>query len=202
MFSKITDEMRAGKGNVGQPDTPDLNTADMQKLLDSLPNLAIDSFNALIDELAAKTAAQNIGMTVPDGVTANENVYSIVNAIATALKDCVEKKHTHSNKDTLDSISSETKDGYDHLVSLLDGITSIATAVNSSDEHSIPTSKATANYVANYNIKEKVINAAYPVGSVYSTTSSVNPASTLGYGTWSQLGTADSYNVYRYIRVG
>ncbi len=202
MFSKITDEMRAGKGNVGQPDTPDLNTADMQKLLDSLPNLAIDGFNNLIDELAALTAAQNIGMNVPEGITANANVYSIINAIATALRDCIEKKHSHTNKDTLDAISSETKDGYDDLVSLLDGITSIATAVNSSDEHSIPTSKATANYVANYSIKEKVINAAYPVGSVYSTTSSVNPASTLGYGTWSQLGAADSYNVYRYIRVG
>lgn len=201
MFSKITDEMRAGKGNVGQPDTPDLNTADMQKLLDSLPNLAIDSFNNLIDELAATTAAQNIGMNVPEGITANANVYSIINAIATALRDCIEKKHSHTNKDTLDAISSETKDGYDHLVSLLDGITSIATAVNSSDEHSIPTSKATANYVANYSIKEKVINAAYPVGSVYSTTSSVNPASTLGYGIWNQLGAADSYNVYRYIRV-
>ena len=200
MFSKITDEMRAGKGNVGQPDTPDLNTADMQKLLDSLPNLAIDSFNNLIEELAALTAAQNIGMNVPDGITANANVYSIINAIATALKDCIEKKHSHTNKDTLDTISSETKDGYDHLVSLLDGITSIANAVNSSDDHSIPTCKAVSNYIDAYNIKEKVFNAAYPVGSVYSTTTSINPASLLGYGTWNELGTIDDQGVRRYER--
>lgn len=50
-FDKISDVDRSGKGNVGQPDTPNLNTLQMQTLMDSLPNLAIDKFNDFIDAL-------------------------------------------------------------------------------------------------------------------------------------------------------
>ena len=68
-FKKITDEDRAGKGNVGQPDTPGLTTAEMQEVMDSLPNLAIDKFNELVDALNEATAAVNMGATVPEGIT-------------------------------------------------------------------------------------------------------------------------------------
>ena len=46
-FTKITSDDTAGKGNVGQPDTPDLTTTEMQEQMDSLPNLIIEKFNEL-----------------------------------------------------------------------------------------------------------------------------------------------------------
>ena len=73
-FSKITDQMRAGKGNVGQPDTPGVTTTEMQEIMDELANLAIDSHNAHIDELGEATAAANLGATVPQGISANNNI--------------------------------------------------------------------------------------------------------------------------------
>lgn len=40
---------RAGKGVTGLPDTPGLSTADMQARFDSLANLSIDKFNAVVE---------------------------------------------------------------------------------------------------------------------------------------------------------
>lgn len=46
---KITSADRTGKGVTGLPDTPGLSTGDMQTRFDSLGNLAIDKFNALVE---------------------------------------------------------------------------------------------------------------------------------------------------------
>ena len=46
---KITSADRADKGVTGLPDTPGLSTGDMQARFDSLGNLSIDKFNALVD---------------------------------------------------------------------------------------------------------------------------------------------------------
>lgn len=46
---KISSADRSGKGVTGLPDTPGLSTADMQARFDSLGNLSIDKFNALVD---------------------------------------------------------------------------------------------------------------------------------------------------------
>lgn len=46
---KITSADRSGKGVTGLPDTPGLSTGDMQARFDSLGNLAIDKFNAVVD---------------------------------------------------------------------------------------------------------------------------------------------------------
>jgi len=46
---KITASDRSGKGVTGLPDTPGLSTGDMQARFDSLGNLSIDKFNALVD---------------------------------------------------------------------------------------------------------------------------------------------------------
>lgn len=46
---KITVADRTGKGVTGLPDTPGLSTGDMQARFDSLGNLAIDKFNAVVD---------------------------------------------------------------------------------------------------------------------------------------------------------
>lgn len=46
---KISSADRTGKGVAGLPDTPGLSTGDMQARFDSLGNLAIDKFNAVVD---------------------------------------------------------------------------------------------------------------------------------------------------------
>lgn len=48
---KITAADRTGKGVTGLPDTPGLSTGDMQARFDSLGNLAIDKFNAVVDSV-------------------------------------------------------------------------------------------------------------------------------------------------------
>lgn len=199
-FTKVTDQDRMGKGNVGKPDTPDLSTSDMQALLDELPNMAIDAFNNHVDEIEANTAATYIGAIVPSDVTANENIQSIINALAFTLNLCNEAKHTHVNIETLNGITSSVKDAYDNLVTLFGNIESVQTTMTKSDA-AVPTSKAVASYIDGVDISQKVFNEAYPIGSVYSTTSMVTPEGALGYGNWSQIGTADANNVKRYVRV-
>lgn len=48
---KISSADRSGKGVTGLPDTPGLSTGDMQARFDSLGNLAIDKFNAVVDSV-------------------------------------------------------------------------------------------------------------------------------------------------------
>lgn len=200
-FSKITDQMRAGKGNVGQPDTPGLTTPEMQAVMDELANLAIDNHNAHIDELADVTAAANIGATVPQGISANENIQSILTAIAILLQSVNEAKHSHSNKQILDSITQAVKGGYDDVVQLLTGINAVQQNMTATDT-SIPTSNAVITYVNNVDVSQKAFNTAYPIGTVFMTTSTVDPLTLIGYGQWRELGQRDQYGISRYERIG
>lgn len=195
-FKKITDEDKQGKGNVGQPDTPGLTTAEMQAVMDSLPNLAIDKFNELVDALNATTAATNMGAEVPSGISAQANVQSILNAMVLNLSLNTQNRHTHANKPALDSITQAALDDYNRLSILLTQILSLETAITDNDA-AIPTSGAVVDYVAGYDMKSKVLAAAYPVGSVYSTTGT-SPTTLFG-GTWSLLDT-DASGVKRYER--
>lgn len=49
---KISSADRSGKGVTGLPDKPGLSTGDMQARFDSLGNLAIDKFNAVVDAVS------------------------------------------------------------------------------------------------------------------------------------------------------
>ena len=198
-FSKITDAMRAGKGNVGQPDTPGVTTSEMQEIMDELANLAIDSFNSHIDELSAETAAGYIGASVPDGITADSNVEAVMKGVAQIALDASSLKHSHANKSTIDAITETVKEEYDSAVQLLDGIELVQTAITNTDT-AIPTSGAVASFVASYDIANKALSAVYPIGAVFSTTSNLNPSGLLNFGTWSEIGSADSYGVRRYVR--
>lgn len=195
-FKKITDEDRAGKGNVGQPDTPGLTTAEMQEVMDSLPNLAIDKFNEFIDAINATTAAVNMGATVPEGITAQPNVQSILNAMVLNLALNTQARHTHANKTALDGLTQEGIDDYNRLSILLTSILSLETAITDNDA-ALPTSGAVVDYVTNYDMKAKVLAAAYPVGSVYCT-KGTSPTTLFG-GTWNLLDT-DAQGVKRYER--
>lgn len=198
-FSKITDADRLGKGNVGQPDTPGLTTAEMQAVMDELPNLAIDKFNSHIDELEAATAATSIGATAPEGLTANNKLQSIINALHTMIKAVDTLKHSHANKSLLDAITEDVKGGYDRVAALFSGIQAIGSSVTDSSS-TLPTSAAVKTYADNLNVNAKAVNAVYPVGAVYTGTSNVNPSGILGVGTWTQIGEPDEYGVYRFRR--
>jgi len=195
-FKKITDEDRAGLGNVGQPDTPGLTTAEMQAVMDSLPNLAIDKFNELVDALNATTAAVNMGAEVPSGISAQPNVQSILNAMVLNLALNTQARHTHANKAALDSISQDALNGYNRLALMLLPIESVEVAITDNGA-AVPTSSAVVNYVTNFDMRAKVLAAAYPVGSVYSTTGT-SPTTLFG-GTWNLLDT-DASGVKRYER--
>jgi hypothetical protein len=195
-FKKITDEDRAGKGNVGQPDTPGLTTAEMQEVMDSLPNLAIDKFNELIDALNETTAAVNMGATVPDGITAQPNVQSILNAMVLNLALNTQSRHTHANKSALDSLTQEGIDDYNRLSILFTAIQSLENAITDND-NALPTSGAVVDFVDAYDMKAKVLAAAYPVGTVYCT-KGTSPTTLFG-GTWNLLDT-DAQGVKRYER--
>ena len=201
-FTKITDQDRQGKGNVGKPDTPDLSTSDMQALLDELPNMAIDAFNTHIDELEANTAASYVGAAVPDGITANENVQSILTDIAFNLGLCTTAKHSHLNKDTLDQFTSEYKTTIDTLLQLMDGVTFATVISSSSTDDELPTAKSVYTAIQSANVNVRAINACYPQGSVYTTTLNVDPGVIFGVGTWSLLDSevVGSYTVKRYVR--
>ena len=195
-FKKITDEDRSGKGNVGQPDTPGLTTAEMQEVMDSLPNLAIDKFNELIDALNEATAAVNMGATVPDGITAQPNVQSILNAMVLNLALNTQSRHTHANKAALDSLTQEGIDDYNRLSILFTAIQSLENAITN-NPNAIPTSSGVVAYIDGYDMKAKVLAAAYPVGTVYCT-KGTSPTTLFG-GTWNLLDT-DAQGVKRYER--
>ena len=62
MFTKITDQDLENKGVIGQPNVPQLTTLDMQKSVEQVVReVAIPGINRLVEELAANSAAGNIG---------------------------------------------------------------------------------------------------------------------------------------------
>lgn len=198
-FTKITPEDRQGKGNVGQPDTPLLTTTEMQEQMDSLTNLAIDKFNNHIDEISAENACNNIGCTPPTGLTAQNNLGSVLNAMANALQQSVTLRHSHANKQTLDSITSTLLENISALLLLLNNIDTIDYAVSSSAT-AIPTSQAVQNYIVGYNYKSIIKNAIYPIGAIYQTTL-ISPDAIFGTsGEW-QLINTDSNGVKTYKRI-
>lgn len=198
-FTKITPEDRQGKGNVGQPDTPLLTTTEMQEQMDSLPNLAIDKFNAFIDEISETTAALNIGATPPDGISAQNNVESILNAIAAETATSLSLRHTHANKATLDAISPALLENISALLLLFVNINAIDVILSDSST-SIPTSQAVKNFVESYNYKNIIKNTIYPIGSCYQTTL-VSPDTIFGTsGAWQLLST-DSNGVQTWRRI-
>jgi hypothetical protein len=168
----------------------------MQEVMDSLPNLAIDKFNELIDALNEATAAVNMGATVPEGITAQPNVQSILNAMVLNLALNTQSRHTHANKTALDSLTQTGIDDYNRLSILFTAIQSLENAITDND-NAVPTSGAVVDFVDGYDMKAKVLAAAYPVGSVYSTTGT-SPTTLFG-GTWNLLDT-DAQGVKRYER--
>ena len=82
-FARILSSDTKNKGVIGLPDTPGLSTEDMQKKFDEIAlDVIIPKLNALMGELEAAAAAASLGASVPDGITAEKNIQSILAAIA------------------------------------------------------------------------------------------------------------------------
>ncbi|WP_418718257.1 hypothetical protein [Candidatus Allofournierella merdipullorum] len=68
-FDRITDGDLLGKGNLGRPDTPGVDTAEMQRILDELPReVIVPAFNRLVGQLEAQSAAASLGAAPPESV--------------------------------------------------------------------------------------------------------------------------------------
>ena len=196
-FTKITDEERVGKGNVGQPDTPLLTTTQMQEQMDSLANLAIDGFNRHIDEISGEYGAQNIGMAHPANVTAANNVFAIINAMAVILKTVQDDKHTHLNKTLLDALTDEDIQTINDLASVFGNIEAVQTTISNSST-AVPTSSAVVSYVENHNYAQSILDTIYPIGAIYATTT-VAPDTLFGsLNCWTLIETTSSgVKIYR-----
>ena len=99
---KISSADRIGKGVTGLPDTPGLSTADMQTRFDSLGNLSIDKFNALVDA---------VGDTVINDDTKLPTMKAIVNyVIAMGGGDMLKSVYDTDDDGIVDN--SEALEGY------------------------------------------------------------------------------------------
>lgn len=197
-FTNITEEQQAAMGVSGLPDTPALDTSDMQAKFDELGNAAIDWIQKHIEELEAITAAGNIGCTPPADITVSENtIQAIVYAIARLAVSASSSSHTHANKATLDAITAEIKAKYDALVSVLGNVTTFDSEALVSSALAIPSSAAVVAYVTAFDIAFKLLDKAYPVGTCYIGPNS--PAVFLG-GTWTEVsdtGISSDYTVWK-----
>ena len=195
-FTKITSADRNGKGVTGLPDSPQLTTLALQTKFDELGNLGIDGLNDHIDELEGITAAANIGATVPTGLTADENIQSVLNALQIALGILDNTSHTHTNKSTLDSITASNKALYDRICGMLTSLTALQHTLSNSDT-AIATCYAIKKYVDEQDHSTEIAGVAYPVGAVYECVNSVNPNG-MFTGTWEMLSAEGG--VYRWVR--
>lgn len=135
----ITEADLQGKGNTGQPDVPNLDTAGMQHKLDELSlDVIVPIFNLLVGQLEAKEASADLGATVDDDYDltlaeeelekdAETKIQILINVI---LKECA----------ALDLSVSDLK-------TLFNGIESVENTVHD-EESEIPTGKAIVAYVS------------------------------------------------------
>lgn len=198
-FTRITNEDRVGKGNVGLPDTPLLSATDMQEQMDSLPNLAIDKFNAFLDELEDSGAASNIGCAAPPGITTSSTkLFGILNAIAAVATTSSSLSHTHANKASLDSLTASLVSELTALAAIFSGISAVQTSLTDSST-SLPTSSAVIDYVEHADLATPVVSAIFPIGAIYQTTTT-DPDTLFGTtGKWTLLST-DSSGIKTYKR--
>lgn len=199
-FSKITNEERQGKGNVGQPDTPLLTATEMQEQMDSLANLGIDKFNTFIDEISDPSASSNIGCTPPASITtANRTLFGVLTAIADIANTSDALAHSHANKETLDTLTETLVDELVAINTMLTGITSISSTITD-DATKIPTCKGVVDYIK-YNAQFSIalMDRIYPIGAVYATTT-LDPDTVFGTtGKWTSMY-EDSHGVTYYKR--
>lgn len=146
-FEKIENADLIGKMIAELADVPELTADELKKRFDAASkDVIIPKFNKLIDALAAVSAASNIGMNPPEGITAEQNIAAVIASLAVSVKSNSESSHTHSNKAVIDAITADVKKKYDNLVLLFSAIKTISNVVKD-DSTLLPTGKAIVDYV-------------------------------------------------------
>lgn len=146
-FEKIENADLIGKMIAELADVPELTADELKKRFDAASkDVIIPKFNKLIDALAAVSAASNIGMNPPEGITAEQNIAAVIAALAVSVKSNSESSHTHNNKAVIDAITADVKKKYDNLVLLFSAIKTISNVVKD-DSTLLPTGKAIVDYV-------------------------------------------------------
>ena len=146
-FEKIENADLIGKMIAELADVPELTADELKKRFDAASkDVIIPKFNKLIDALAALSAASNIGMNPPEGITAEQNIAAVITALAVSVKSNSDSSHSHSNKVVIDAITADAKKKYDDLVSLFSAIKTISNVVKD-DSTLLPTGKAIVDYV-------------------------------------------------------
>lgn len=146
-FEKIENADLSGKMISELADVPELTADELKKRFDAASkDVIIPKFNKLIDALAALSAASNIGMNPPKGITAEQNIAAVITALAVSVKSNSDLSHSHSNKAVIDAITADAKKKYDDLVSLFSAIKTISNVVKD-DSTLLPTGKAIVDYV-------------------------------------------------------
>ncbi len=197
-FTKIDEEIILHGGVTPLPDSPQLQPAALKEKFDEKGNAACVAFNNLIDEIsAAVTGARNIGAEVPSDVSASANLQSVINALALMAVAADNDRHTHTNKTTLDDITSEWVSTIGDLLTLMSSVESIATTtMTSTSQTELPTSKAVASYFTGQ--MNTIKGAIYPVGAVV-WTDGTDPLTVYGVGTWQQVETTENLTAWKRV---
>lgn len=146
-FEKIENADLSGKMISELADVPELTADELKKRFDAASkDVIIPKFNKLIDALAALSAASNIGMNPPEGITAEQNIAAVITALAVSVKSNSDSSHSHNNKAVIDAITADAKKKYDDLVLLFSAIKTISNVVKD-DSTLLPTGKAIVDYV-------------------------------------------------------
>jgi hypothetical protein len=140
--------------NQGVTDLPDrpneagMTAAQLKARFDNIPKIvmALGKLNGLMDYLASTGAAADIGATAVKAGGA-EKLQEILEEIQTENASNTEASHTHENKTTLDELTDVVKAEYDRLVTLLTGMSDVATTLED-DPYKIPTSKAVLDAIS------------------------------------------------------
>lgn len=100
-FKKITSSELSSRGATTLPDQPTISAQALKEEFDApAKEIVAPKFNTLIDDLSASSAASNIGISTPTGLS------------ATSVQDIADLAHTHENKEVLDKFSEVGGDPY------------------------------------------------------------------------------------------
>jgi hypothetical protein len=205
MFRKVDPDKIAAAGVTPLPDSPLLQPNALKQKFDEKGDMALEAFNDFIDAINARTAALNIGAEVPEGLTANSNVQGVLTAMWLIVSLNAGARHEHYNKTVLDTITQAQKEDYDRLSLMLQTVQHVRQVITNAaaSDSDIPTTKAVADFVRTYNYGSLLRDVFYPVGTVYQSTTAVNPSGTIG-GSWTKLGesTVGGKQVRHWERVG
>jgi hypothetical protein len=119
-FTKITQAELESRGATTLPNQPTISASLLKQEFDApAKEIVAPAFNNLIDELEADTAADSLGVSMPEGRTGDPTIQGAIDSISEDLGTAEGKvteleglKHSHSNKATIDKFSEASDNLY------------------------------------------------------------------------------------------